>query len=155
MSSTQDKKHKKSGKSSGGKSDKSDNKKGGLAVQDRIARQKAKFIDVFRKNMAIVAVACRKVNISRQTFYEWYHNDKVFAAQIDEIKEETGEFVESRLKRAILNDNITAIIFYLKSKHPEYKPKHQIDFGEGYDELKEELKQLLNDTRKKRNKKTS
>ena len=151
MSNTQRKRQRKSTK----KSDKSDTKKGYLTVQDRIARQKARFIEVFRKNLAIVTVACKKVGISRQTFYEWYHNDKIFAEQIDEIQEETNDFVESKLKKKIINDDTTSIIFYLKCKHPEYKPRQQIDFGKEYDELKEELKQFLNDTRKKRNKKTS
>lgn len=119
-------------------------------VQERIKKQKKKFLEIFRENIAIITASCLKAKISRETFYNWYKNDKEFAKQVEEIRSEQLGSVEDRLMKAILNDNLGAIIFYLKSKHPEYKPKQSIDFGdkEKIEETSNFFKKLINVAKK-------
>lgn len=45
----------------------------------------------------IVTDACRKVGISRQTFYDWLKDDPDFKSAADEIQEVALDFVESKL----------------------------------------------------------
>jgi hypothetical protein len=97
-------------------------------VQSRIKKDKEKFLDIFRENIAIITTSCLKAKINRSTYYDWCKTDKEFKKKIEEIREEQLSQVEDRLLKAILNDNIKGIIFYLQSKHPDYKRKTGIDF---------------------------
>lgn len=131
MNNLQEKKQKKLNK----EADKSDTikkgalKPGGKAVEKRIKKAKADFLEIFQENIAIVTSACLKAKISRDTFYDWCKKDKRFAQKIEEIRNEQIDSVEDRLLKQILNDNPTCIIFYLKSRHPKYKPKMDVDLG--------------------------
>lgn len=101
-------------------------KKAVETVKDRVAKTKEEFLEVFRESLAIITVACQKTGakgIHRSTFYDWYKQDEGFAARVDEIRGEQATQVEDRLMKAIIRDDLRAIIFYLKSKHPDYQPK--------------------------------
>ncbi|KKU75149.1 MAG: hypothetical protein UY01_C0022G0009 [Candidatus Nomurabacteria bacterium GW2011_GWB1_47_6] len=72
----------------------------------------------------IVQLACERVDVGRATYYKWRARDQVFARAADRAKK-AGEFfindmAESRLLRMIQDDNITAIIFWLKHNNPKY-----------------------------------
>lgn len=76
------------------------------------------------EGLGIVEYACSKVGIGRTTFYKWCDADENFKIEVDKIRvDSTPKKVEDKLLRLIDSDNITAIIFYLKSRHPDYKPK--------------------------------
>lgn len=82
----------------------------------------------------IISDACRKVGISRQTYYDWLKNDPEFKAAAEETQEEAIDFVESKLFEKVSGVKVgkhdsegelvvyeqppsdTAIIFYLKTK---------------------------------------
>ncbi|WP_456443061.1 hypothetical protein, partial [Caldithrix abyssi] len=131
------------------KPDKSDSKNRGR-LEQRIKKDKKEFLEVFRENMAIITISCLKKGIHRSTFYDWYKSDDEFAAKVEEIRKEQVGVVEDKLLKAILDDNLQAIIFYLKSKHPDYKPKTQIDFSdkEKMDQTLDEISNLINGRRK-------
>lgn len=74
------------------------------------------FLSHFRKSHGIVSFACQQVGITRACYYKWRENDPKFREKADEIEEETIDIVESKLFSAINNDDLTAIIFYLKTK---------------------------------------
>ncbi|ROL60067.1 hypothetical protein D9V86_09860 [Bacteroidetes/Chlorobi group bacterium ChocPot_Mid] len=74
------------------------------------------FIEIFRKNAGNIAVTCRKLNISRDTYYEWYNKQQKietdnegneikipneFKVAADEVKESTIDFTESALLKKI------------------------------------------------------
>jgi len=103
-----------------------------MTLSDRDDTKK-KLIEAMKESMGIVTLSCKKVGVSRNAFYEWLKQDKEFEKAIKETKKVQIQMVEDRLLKAIAQDNITAIIFYLKSKHPEYKPKQQIEMPEGID----------------------
>ena len=81
----------------------------------------------------IIKDACRKVGISRQTYYDWLKSDPEFKAEAEDIGEDAIDFVEGKLFEKINGVTIgksvegivvtydqppsdTAIIFYLKTK---------------------------------------
>jgi len=102
------------------KSDKSD------TVRERIKRDKEKFLKKFQECISIVSISCSRAGISRETYYDWLKKDKKFAAKVEEIKERQNDAVEDRLLKQILKDNSTCIMFFLKARHPKYKPKMDI-----------------------------
>ena len=74
------------------------------------------FLKHFRESHGIVSYACQKVGITRACYYKWRDSDLKFKERAEEVEEETIDVVESKLLSAINNDDLTAIIFYLKTK---------------------------------------
>lgn len=67
------------------------------------------------------SAACKANKVPMSTAYEWRaddkgFNDRVIAAR-DISDEIGGDLAESKLLKAINNEDLTAIIFYLKTKH--------------------------------------
>jgi len=91
-----------------------------------------KFLEVLKSNLGLIASACLKFGISRQTYYNWYNSNKEFAEECENIIELNIDIAESALYDKIQNGDLTAIIFYLKTKGR----------GRGYSEKQEiEIKQ--------------
>ena len=130
--------------------------KGSKAVKERMKKDKARFLVLFRENIAIITTTCQRANINRDTYYDWYRKDKLFAADIEVIRGEQMSAVEDRLMRKIINDDTTAIIFYLKSKHPEYKPTFNVNQlnNEEMDKLRQELNNLIKNVKSRVDKNT-
>lgn len=90
--------------------------------------EKQKLISQLRKT-PIIQIACEKTGIARATYYRW-RKDKAFrqAAEIalEEGTDLVNEMAESQLISAIRDQNMTAIIFWLKSRHRAYKPRVEL-----------------------------
>jgi hypothetical protein len=78
--------------------------------------QKDKMIDALEQTFGIVSKACKIVGIHRATHYEWYNNDIIYKARVDEIEGVALDFVEDKLLQNIGNGKETSTIFYLKTK---------------------------------------
>lgn len=63
-----------------------------------------------------VSELCRRAKISRETYYYWLKNDTVFREEIKEINEIKCDYAEMSLIEQIAKGNVTATIFYLKTK---------------------------------------
>lgn len=94
----------------------------------RLTKEKEEFLDKLRETSGIVTIACQKQGIARATFYNWCSGDAEFKKRVEEAKKEQVGVVEDRLLKAILEGNIPAIIFYLKCRHPDFKPKSEVSF---------------------------
>lgn len=88
---------------------------------------KAKLLEALEKTLGIVTPACREVGVSRNTFYEYYKNDPVFKAAVDDINEITLDFVENSLLKAIKDGNVPGILFYMKYKARKRGYTDQVD----------------------------
>lgn len=79
----------------------------------------------------IIQIACQQVGMGRATYYRWRKRDKEFASKADEALFDGRAFVndmaESQLISAIKDNNLGAIIFWLRSHHPSYSPKIEVD----------------------------
>lgn len=82
------------------------------------------------KKTPIVQVACEKLGIGRASYYRWRNDDEDFAEAADEALAEGAQLVndmaESQLLSAIKNQNMTAIIFWLKHHHNRYATKVEV-----------------------------
>jgi hypothetical protein len=79
------------------------------------ARKNA-FIDILRANGGNIKQSCIKTNMGRSTYYAWIDDDKDFENEVRDVNEELLDFTESQLMKHITKGNLTAIIFYLKTK---------------------------------------
>jgi len=99
------------------------------SITRRQNSQKADLL-VKLKETPVVEVACRKIGIARATYYRWRVNDEKFAKEA-ELALEAGsalvnDMAESQLLAAIKDQNMTAIIFWLKHHHPAYTTKVEV-----------------------------
>lgn len=79
---------------------------------DKIGHSKKEaIIQALEKTLGVVTPACRKVGISRQTFYNWYENDKEFKDKVDDLKEYAHDFVKSKVYECI-GDKVPSIIMH-------------------------------------------
>jgi hypothetical protein len=109
---------------------------------------KGKFPEVFHKHMGNVTSTCKELNLSRDTYYTWRERDPEFARKCDQAVEIAGDFAESKLFKCINNENVTAILFYLKSKHRDrgYADRMETETKEKVEvKLSENDRDIIND----------
>ena len=78
--------------------------------------KKEQLLKALEKSLGIASTACEAVNISRTTYYKYYNEDKDFKRSVDSIGDIALDCAESQLFELIKEKNVTAIIFYLKTK---------------------------------------
>ena len=93
---------------------------------------KKKFLELFKKNRCFVATTCAQVGIDQSTYHLWKspksaQYDPVFAAKIEQLKEEGKDSIESKLLDLINIGDTTATIFYCKTKMKDRGYVERID----------------------------
>jgi len=78
--------------------------------------KKKAILEALEKSLGVVTTACKNVGIGRTTYYQWLKDDEEFATQVKDIDEVALDFAESKLHKQIADGNVTATIFYLKTK---------------------------------------
>jgi hypothetical protein len=98
-------------------------------IQNRQDQNKEKILDHLRK-APIVQVACDRAGVSRATYYRWRKEDEDFLNDSDDAlafgRRFISDMAESQLISAIKDQNMTAIIFWLKNHDPSYKQKVEL-----------------------------
>ncbi len=89
--------------------------------------KKKQFLKHLSDSKGIVSYACEKTGISRTAAYKWKQKSPAFAQEWDDINERTIDVVESKLLNKINEEDITAIIFYLKTKGKKRGYVEQVD----------------------------
>jgi len=77
---------------------------------------KKAMLEAMEKALGVVTTACKRVGISRDTYYRWYNQDEKFRKAIDDLENVALDFAESKLHEQINDNNTAATIFYLKTK---------------------------------------
>jgi hypothetical protein len=95
------------------------------------------------KKTPIVQVACLKLGLNRTTYYRWRNSDSKFAKAADEAmlegQEMMNDIAELQLITAIKNNDLSAIMFWLRHHHPSYKHKVEVSSRAKAISEKEEL----------------
>lgn len=85
------------------------------------------FLMQLEKNLGNVLATCEMLRINRNTFYYWYAKDPWFKDITDKIRKEgkvrMDDLAEHGLIHHLVNKSVPMIIFYLKTRHPDYKEK--------------------------------
>jgi len=89
---------------------------GGNTQQAKTDRRKKLFLIAFERKACNVTAACKASGISRRQLYAWRKNDSAFEEAFVEADDKDLDFTESKLKKAIQNDQGWAICFHLKCK---------------------------------------
>ena len=81
-----------------------------------VKQKKDKFIKLLGENLGNISATCIQTGIARKTYYNWINKDDKFKSKVDEILEAQIDYVENKLMEKIEAGDLTAIIFYLKTK---------------------------------------
>ena len=87
-----------------------------MSKDNKIQHTKKALLEALKSSLGIVSAACEVVGVDRSTYYRYYNNDEVFRNECNDIENLVIDFAESKLYEQIKGNNITAIIFYLKTK---------------------------------------
>ena len=86
-----------------------------MAAQ-KVQPKKEELLKALEKSLGVVTTACKMARVGRTTFYEWLEKDSDFKKVVDDIKNVALDYAESKLYELIKDGNVTATIFYLKTK---------------------------------------
>ena len=75
-----------------------------------------KIIEIYEKKGCNITATCTALGISRKTFYEWKEKKKKLAEGLEAAEEAIIDFAESKLVEHINNDDVQALIFFLRTK---------------------------------------
>ncbi len=101
--------------------------------QELLEKQSAKKESILEhiRKAPIIQLACERAGIGRATFYRWRKDDSKFAEAVNDAlttgSDLINDMAESKLISAIKEQNLSAIVFWLKHHHPAYATKVQLD----------------------------
>ena len=75
-----------------------------------------KIIQIYEKKGCNITATCTALGIARKTFYEWREKKKKLAEGLEAAEEAIIDFAESKLVEHINNDDVQALIFFLRTK---------------------------------------
>lgn len=79
-------------------------------------KKQEQFLKAFDEAACNIAVACKKADITRQTFYNWKNECKEFADAVEDCQESLLDFAETKLHQNIMEGKEASIFFFLKTK---------------------------------------
>lgn len=71
--------------------------------------------------MGNITTVCEALPISRQTYYDWLEKDDDFRGMVAEAKMQMCDTAEETLYARGLEKDTTALIYWLKNRHPDFK----------------------------------
>jgi len=85
--------------------------------------KKEKFVETYSLLFGHISDTCRTVGIARKTYYNWIDNDEDFRSKILEAEYELNDDIREVLVKKAGEGDMTAVMFYLKNRHPDFKPQ--------------------------------
>lgn len=100
-----------------------------MAKQQNTTLKKAAMIEALEKSLGVVTTAAKSIGIERTSHYRWYLEDVEYKKAVDELADVALDFAESQLHKQIQNGEVSATIFYLKTKGRSrgYVEAHQME----------------------------
>ncbi len=85
----------------------------------------SKFTEYLRET-PLVNLACKKIGISRATYYRWYKDDREFRESVQKVirqgRANINDLAEATLIKMIKTENFHAIRFWLQHNNSRYVP---------------------------------
>tara|TARA_R110000744_G_scaffold102377_10_gene196958 strand:+ start:2141 stop:2521 length:381 start_codon:yes stop_codon:yes gene_type:complete len=85
-------------------------------MANKTLHNKKALLQALEQSLGVVTTACKKVGVSRVTFYDYCKTDEKFKNDVDDLANVALDFAESHLHQQIKNGVPSSTIFYLKTK---------------------------------------
>lgn len=104
--------------------------------------KKAAMLEALEKSLGVVTTAAKSIGITRESHYEWMRTDENYKAKVESLCDVALDFAESQLHKQIQNGEVSATIFYLKTKGKKrgYIESQRIAFEDGEGSVENTLK---------------
>lgn len=86
-----------------------------------------RIVAIYKKKLGNISATCDALNISRQSFYTWKEKSPALQRMLDDADESLLDWAETKLIEQINENNLTALIFFLKTKGKKRGYIEQID----------------------------
>lgn len=83
---------------------------------ETLTKEQRNLLEAYEKALCNVSAATKSCHLSRETFYRWKRESKLFAERANEIYEASIDFVETMLMKNIRDGKEASIFFFLKTK---------------------------------------
>lgn len=90
--------------------------------KNSILDPKVKAVELWRETRGHITNICSAIGISRTTFYNWMNEDIEFQKALLDAEWELHDDVRDALIQKVADGDMQAITFYLKNRHPDFKP---------------------------------
>ena len=102
--------------------------------------KKQKFIEAYKVTNGNITDSSSIAGIARGTYYNWLKDDNNFALQILDSEADLNDEIRQVLIAKAADGDMTAVIFYLKNRHPDFKqqPVTLVQVNNILDKKKEE-----------------
>jgi hypothetical protein len=94
-------------------------------VQQIQQLKKEKFLEAYKATNGNITDSSSIAGIDRSTYYAWLKDDNNFALQILDSEADLNDEIRQVLISKAAEGDMTAVIFYLKNRHPDFKPHPQ------------------------------
>lgn len=108
------------------------------------------FIEAYKVSYGNISRSAQLSRINRDTYYQWLKDDQAFATAMHDAEAKLTDEIRANLIGEAKKGNMTAIIFYLKHRDPQYKEERsqvnvQVnnDKNEKLDQMASALKAIL------------
>jgi len=81
--------------------------------------KKKQFLETLGDQAFNVSFACKQIGIHRRSYFRWRKDDKEFNRACEDIQDEILDLSEVRLQSHIQKGNLTALLYFLKTKGQE------------------------------------
>lgn len=95
-------------------------------IQQIQQSKKNKFIEAYKSTNGNITDSASITGIDRTTYYNWLKDDKDFALKILDSEADLNDEIRQVLIQKAAEGDMTAVIFYLKNRHPDFKPQPNI-----------------------------
>ncbi len=113
------------------------------AVEQISQLKKNKFIETYKATNGNITDSASVAGISRGTYYNWLKDDKEFTLQILDSEADLNDSIRQVLIEKAASGDMTAVIFYLKNRHPDFKPQPTVLVQNNFTKIvEEELKEF-------------
>lgn len=89
--------------------------------KNSIIEPKIKAVELWKQTHGHISDICTVLGISRTTFYTWLNSDPEFAQTLQDAEGELNDEIREALIQKCAEGDMTAITFYLRKRHPDFK----------------------------------
>lgn len=108
------------------------------------ALKKDKFIEAYKKTNGNITDSASIAGIARATYYNWLEKDDKFALQILDSEADLNDEIRQVLIAKAADGDMTAVIFYLKNRHPDFKPQPNILIQQNFSKVLQDERDEFN-----------
>ncbi len=106
--------------------------------------KKEKFVEAYKKTNGNITDSASITGVARATYYNWLDKDDKFAMKILDSEADLNDEIRQVLIAKAAEGDMTAVIFYLKNRHPDFKQQPQVLIQQNFSKILQDEREEFN-----------